>query len=282
MVSVRSGLDRRRPVAHLGGTRVSRAEHLPFPPRADLRDVGRPGGHGRGGVGQKTVEHRRVRQLQPTGHGARALPLEGAPARRARARLLGHLAARQARVRALRLDRSDERANQGEVALLVRRARVVVLFRRRRGHPVLALAAGVRPRGHRGVSQRGVHRRRATARGNLLVLRRGLPELVRVGPGGDASRESRAGARARARPRRDDGGETAVHRMERRGDGVQETADGSVRGVRRVGNVRGADGVRGGLPVGHREVPPPGFQRRRSFKRSAQVDRRDRGLRRSR
>mmetsp|Transcript_928 Transcript_928/g.3505 ORF Transcript_928/g.3505 Transcript_928/m.3505 type:complete len:206 (-) Transcript_928:1520-2137(-) len=205
MVSVRSGVGRRRPVAHLGGTRASRAERLPLPRGANLRDVDRAGGHGRGGVGQKTVEHRRVRQLQPTGHGARALPLEGAPARRARARLLGHLAARQARVRALRLVRSDERANPRAMALLVRRARVVVLLRRRRRNLVLALAAGVDSRGHRGVGQCRVRRRRAPPRGVLLVLRRGRPERLHVAPGGDASCPTRQRACARTRPGRRNG-----------------------------------------------------------------------------
>ena len=60
-----------------------------------------------------------------------------------------------------------------------------------------------------------------------------------------------------------DPGETAVEKRlytEWNAAGtVYKTSGGSVRGVRRVGDVRGADGVRGGLPVGHRELSPLRF-----------------------
>ena len=155
MVSVRSGVGRRRPVAHLGGTRVSRAEHLPLPRGANLRDVDRAGGTDVAVSGRKpsstvasvsynlpdTVlelfrsrehllgERARVSRYPVVARRLRHLPAHPRPPpppsddaltarfprirrrRRARARLLGHLAARQARVRALRLVRSDERAN---------------------------------------------------------------------------------------------------------------------------------------------------------------------------
>ena len=161
MVSVRSGVGRRRPVAHCEVPVLAALEHPDASSRRKPPRCGSRSGARTWRCRPKTVEHRRVRRLQPTGHGARLFrsrehllgerahvsrypvvarrlqftrrppahpaPLQAGlrrradrpfppnrePAGAARARLLGHLAARQARVRALRLVRSDERANPG-------------------------------------------------------------------------------------------------------------------------------------------------------------------------
>ena len=188
MVSVRSGVGRRRPVAHLGGTRASalsvylfleaqtsemwiargartwrcRAENrrAPSRPSATTYRTRCSSSSARGSTCSVSARASRVTPSSPVGY-SRHLPAHPRPhpppsddaltarfprirrRRRARARLLGHLAARQARVRALRLVRSDERANPDAMALLVRRARVVVLLRRRRILCSLSLRASI-------------------------------------------------------------------------------------------------------------------------------------------